>query len=209
MIICMICRPEVRFLRTYTWYRGDRKTRPDFLIADAHGGLLLTDHTIVNPLAASRAAKPAASTLEDVARLKTEKYADDAKNMGAHGRDVHERSPRWCARSTASCTPMSSRYFGCNRPAPQTPTSTASRCIGAPRRTEGFHQSAALRCLLCHPEFEAQRPRRHHDIIHVHTALQKILAALNLPRPQGLRPDRHPVACEPLSSPVCSFISRV
>ncbi len=31
----MICRPEVRFLR------GDRKTRPDFLIADAHGGLLL------------------------------------------------------------------------------------------------------------------------------------------------------------------------
>jgi hypothetical protein len=75
----MICRPEVRFLR------GDRKTRPDlsFLIADAHGGLLLTDHTIVNPLAASRAAKTAASTLEDVARVKKEKYADDAKNMGA------------------------------------------------------------------------------------------------------------------------------
>ncbi len=42
----MICRLEVRFLR------GDRKTRPDFLIADAHGGLLLTDHTLVNPLAA-------------------------------------------------------------------------------------------------------------------------------------------------------------
>jgi hypothetical protein len=49
----------------------------------AHGGLLLTDHTIVNPLAASRAAKTAASTLEDVARVKKEKYADDAKNMGA------------------------------------------------------------------------------------------------------------------------------
>jgi hypothetical protein len=50
-----------------------------------HGGLLLTDHTIVNPLAASRAAKTAASTLEDVrvARVKKEKYADDAKNMGA------------------------------------------------------------------------------------------------------------------------------
>jgi hypothetical protein len=39
-------------------------------------GLLLTDHTIVNPLAASRAAKTAASTLEDVARVKKEKYAD-------------------------------------------------------------------------------------------------------------------------------------
>ncbi len=71
----MICRPEVRFLR------GDWKTRPDFLIADAHGGLLLTDHTIVNPLAASRAAKTAASTLEDVARVKKEKYADDAKKQ--------------------------------------------------------------------------------------------------------------------------------
>ncbi len=62
--------------------RGDRKTRPDFLIADARGGLLLTDHTIVNPLAASRAARTAASTLEDVVRVK-DKYADDAKNMGA------------------------------------------------------------------------------------------------------------------------------
>jgi hypothetical protein len=119
----MICRPEVRFLC------GDRKTRPDFLIADAHGGLLLTDHTIVNPLAASRAAMArapsphaAASTLEDVARVKTEKYADDAKNMGA------------------TFTPLVCSVYGLLHPdvlallrlqsaraaAPQTPTSTAS-----------------------------------------------------------------------------------
>ncbi len=44
---------------------------------------VITDHTIVNPLAASRAAKTAASTLEDVTRVKKGKYADDAKNMGA------------------------------------------------------------------------------------------------------------------------------
>jgi hypothetical protein len=49
----MVCRPEVRFLR------ANRKTRPDYLVFDAHGNTLLTDHTVINPISASRAARAA------------------------------------------------------------------------------------------------------------------------------------------------------
>ncbi len=50
----------------------------------------------------------------------------------------------------------------------------------------------ALRCLVCHPEAQ-----RHH---HPHGPAED-------PRcfASSSRPDRHPVACEPLSSHVCSF----
>ena len=151
----MICRPEVRFLR------GDRKTRPDFLIADAHGGLLLTDHTIVNPLAASRAAKTAASTLEDVARVKKEKYADDAKNMGA------------------TFTPLVCSVYGLLHP-----DALALLRLQSARASDAHvnrigGRKAFINLLLSAVSCAIQK---RNGVI-IHTALQKILAAL--PRPQG------------------------
>ncbi len=93
--------------------------------------------TRAKPLAASRTAKAASSTLEDVAiaREKKERYADDAKNMGAT-----YPGPRWC---TCTVHPDCSGY---NRLAPQTPTSTASADgRGIPRKLpEGLHQPAVV-----------------------------------------------------------------
>lgn len=73
----MVCRPEVRFLR------ANRKTRPDYLVFDAHGNTLLTDHTVINPISASRAARAVSDTLEAAARIKHGKYDNDARNLGA------------------------------------------------------------------------------------------------------------------------------
>jgi hypothetical protein len=73
----MVCRPEVRFLC------ANRKRRPDYLVFDANGNTLLTDHTIVNPLSQSRGTNAVAKILDTVAKLKHEKYDDDAKNLGA------------------------------------------------------------------------------------------------------------------------------
>jgi hypothetical protein len=73
----MMCHPEVRFLG------ADRKTRPDYMVLDAVGGSFLTDHTIVNPLASSRLARPVPSVLEQTASVKRAKYEEEAKKLGA------------------------------------------------------------------------------------------------------------------------------
>ena len=72
----MSCRPEFRFLRE------DRQLRPDFLVHDASGGTFLTDHTIINPLSASRRDRPVDVTLEAVAQTKRDKYAASAAAAG-------------------------------------------------------------------------------------------------------------------------------
>jgi hypothetical protein len=146
--------------------RGDRKAQPDFLTADAHGELLLTDHTIVNPLVASKAAKAAASALEASPRVKNDKYADDAKNMGA------------------TFTPLACSVYGLVHPNALAllrlqSTRASDAHINRIRRKAFINLqlllSARIRCLVCH--LEVQRI--------IHAALQKILAAL--PRPQGPR----------------------
>ncbi len=69
--------PEVEHLRP------DRKTRPDFLVHDGNNDAFLTDHTIINPLARSRLNRPINAIEEQIARDKTNKYAEDAKNLEA------------------------------------------------------------------------------------------------------------------------------
>jgi hypothetical protein len=174
----MICRPEVRFLR------GDRKTRPDYLVADAHGGLLLTDHTIINPLAASRAAKPVPSVLEDVAGVKREKYTDDANWRQEPGRHVH---PSGVLRLRPS-TPRRTH-------APPAPISPRIRRPRQPlhRRQESIHQPAALRRLLCHPE--AQRSHRPHG------PAEDLRCYAS-----SARPDRHSLALSSRSAVVRCFL---
>ena len=73
----MSVTPEVEHLRP------NRKTRPDFLISDGNNDTFLTDHTIINPLARSRLNRPIHAVEEQIARDKTNKYAEDAKNLEA------------------------------------------------------------------------------------------------------------------------------
>jgi hypothetical protein len=119
-----------------------------------HRGFLLTDHTIVNPLAASRAAKTAVSTLEDVARVK-EKYADIGRPMTRTRHDAN------CKNLGAGATFEISRVHPAGVPGLHPSPRAASAAIGS--------------CL-----------------------------SASLSRPNG-----HPVTCEPLSLPVCSFTSTV
>jgi hypothetical protein len=112
------------------------------------------DHTIVNPLAASRAAKTAASTLEDVARVRKEKYADDATNMGA------------------TFAPLVCSVYGLLQVA--TPRCDASR---RPRASDAHvnrvgGRKAFINLLLSAVSCSIQK---RNGVI-IHTALQKILA---------------------------------
>ena len=77
----MAVYPEVKHLDE------DRRTRPDFVVIsrdnEGKSVRILTDHTIVNPMASSRARTNVAACLATVARKKHRKYDEAARRFDA------------------------------------------------------------------------------------------------------------------------------
>ena len=77
----MAVYPEVKHLDE------DRRTRPDFVVIsrdnEGKSVRILTDHTIVNPMASSRARTDVAASLATVARKKHRKYDEAARRFDA------------------------------------------------------------------------------------------------------------------------------
>jgi hypothetical protein len=63
--------------------KPSRRTRPDLLVFDATAKRLLTDHTIINPVATSRRGQQVSKIIERVDRKKRQNYTEMAERLGA------------------------------------------------------------------------------------------------------------------------------
>ena len=63
--------------------KPSRRTRPDLLVFDATAKRLLTDHTIINPVATSRRGQQVSKIIERVDHKKRQNYTEMAERLGA------------------------------------------------------------------------------------------------------------------------------